>query len=309
MTDQLREHDRSFYTDVPSTLSHAVAIGGALITMVEPHPGHEKAYNRWYEDDHFYAGAMCMPWMMAGRRFVATRDLQLLRYPADSFIAQPVTAGCYIHLYWITVEHFDDHLAWTRSTNLQLTAQDRRFEERTHVFTEFQEYAGATYRDGDGPRDIHSLDYPYGGIVLEVIHAGEGVDRADLDQWVRDVYLPEVVGAPGSGAAQSLRFVSRAAGEPPRAGLGGPTAEEQKAEEEAEQVGPQVMVPQRGFAIPGAARRFTLIHFLDDDPRASWPAWTDHGAAVSAGGLGRLELCAPFIPVLHGTNRYTDELR
>ena len=69
------------------------------------------------------------------------------------------------------------------------------------------------------------------------------------------------------------------------------------------------MVPQRGFAIPGAAGRITLIHFLDDDPRASWPAWADHGAAVAAGGLGRLELCAPFIPVLHGTNRYTDELR
>ena len=81
------------------------------------------------------------------------------------------------------------------------------------MFTEFQEYAGATYRDADGPRDIHSLDYPYGGIVVEVLHAGEGVDRADLDRWVRDDYLPEVVGAPASGAAQSLRFVSRAAGD------------------------------------------------------------------------------------------------
>ena len=83
----------AFYTDVPSKLNHEVAIGGALITMVEPHLGHEKGYNRWYEDDHFYAGAMCMPWMMAGRRYVATRDLQLLRYPEDSWIAQPVTAG------------------------------------------------------------------------------------------------------------------------------------------------------------------------------------------------------------------------
>ena len=54
---------------------------GALITMVQPHVGHERAYNRWYEDDHFYAGAMCMPWMMAGRRFVAARELQVLRYP------------------------------------------------------------------------------------------------------------------------------------------------------------------------------------------------------------------------------------
>ena len=97
-----------FYSEVPQGLSHAVEIGGALITMVEPHLGHEYEYNRWYEDDHFYSGAMAMPWMQAGRRFVATRDLQLLRYPEDSFIAQPVTAGCYIHLYWTTCEPVED---------------------------------------------------------------------------------------------------------------------------------------------------------------------------------------------------------
>ena len=83
-----------FYGELPSTYTHAVAIGGALITMVEPHVGHEYEYNRWYEDDHFYSGAMAMPWIQAGRRFVAPRDLQLLRYPEDSFIARPVTAGC-----------------------------------------------------------------------------------------------------------------------------------------------------------------------------------------------------------------------
>ncbi len=56
-----------FYSEVPQGLSHAVAIGGALITMVEPHVGHEYEYNRWYEDDHFYSGAMAMPWMQAAR--------------------------------------------------------------------------------------------------------------------------------------------------------------------------------------------------------------------------------------------------
>lgn len=35
-----------------------------------------------------------MPWMYAGRRWVATRELQLLRYPEKSAFAQPVTAGC-----------------------------------------------------------------------------------------------------------------------------------------------------------------------------------------------------------------------
>jgi hypothetical protein len=285
-----------FYTDIPSKLTHEVGIGGALITMVEPHVGHERAYNRWYEDDHFYSGAMCMPWMFAGRRFVATRDLQLLRYPQDSWIAQPVTAGCYIHLYWITVRHVADHEAWTRATNLQLTALDRRYEERTHVFTEFQDFAGATYRDAEGPRDIHSLDYPYGGIVLEVVDAHEGTSRDDLDAWLRDEYLPGVQAGPGTDVAQSLRFTCRHT--EARAGRG-----------RGESVS-AVLASQRGFAIPGAERRITIIHFLEHDPRVQWEReFPSHGDKVEASGLGRLELCAPFVPVLHGTDRYVDELR
>ena len=304
MTDQsspAEETPSPFYTDVPATLGHEVAIGGALITMVEPDLGHEQAYNRWYEDDHFYAGALCMPWMMAGRRFVATRELQLLRYPADSFIAQPVTTGCYIHLYWITVHHVADHEAWTRSTNLQLTALDRRFERRTHIFTTFQDFAGATHRAGHAPRDIHSLDYPYEGMVLEVIDAHPGTSRHDLDAWLRDDYLPDVVAAPQSPVAQSLRFTARHVSEdegdpaPPADGADAPA---------------QVMAPQRGFAIPGGGRRITVCHFLDADPRQDWHRqFGDHGERVSASGLGRLELCAPFIPVLQGTDRYVDELR
>ena len=287
-----------FYTDIPSKLTHEVAIGGALITMVEPHVGHERAYNRWYEDDHFYAGAMCMPWMFAGRRFVATRDLQLLRYPEDSWIAQPVTAGAYIHLYWITVGHVADHEAWTRATNLQLTALNRRYEERTHVFTAFQDFAGATYRDAEGPRDIHSLDYPYEGMVLEVIDAHEGTSRDDLDAWLRDDYLPSTLATPGCDVAQSLRFTARHMGSAAGSGSEG-----------RDSVSP-VLASQRGFAIPGAERRVTVIHFLDHDPRADWDRqFGSHGAHVDASGLGRLELCAPFIPVLQGTDRYVDQLR
>ncbi len=284
------------YAELASTLGHEVGIGGALITMVEPHPGHERAYNRWYEDDHFYAGAMCMPWMMAGRRFVATRRLQDLRYPEDSFIAQPVTAGCYIHLYWITVNHVEDHEAWTRSTNLQLTKLDRRFEDRTHIFTTFQDFRGVTYRDPDGPRDIHSLDYPYAGMVLEVIDARPG-GREALDAWLADEYLPGIVGAPGTPVAQSLRFTARH------------VTEEEPATESDREAEP-VMAAHRGFAIPGGARRVTVLHFLDRDPGEDWEQWFgNHDNLVEASGLGRLELCAPFIPVVHGTDRYVDELR
>src|SRR5215207_7256742 len=100
----------SSYSILPTEGPDEVVIGSALITMVEPHVGQERAYNRWYEDDHFYAGAMAMPWMFAGRRWVATRDLQLLRYPDRSAVADPVTAGCYLTTYWITAGRYAEHL-------------------------------------------------------------------------------------------------------------------------------------------------------------------------------------------------------
>jgi len=82
----------SAYSILPSTGPYDTKIGAALITLVEPHVGHERAYNRWYEDDHFYSGAMAMPWMFAGRRWVATADHQALRYPEPSAIADPAEA-------------------------------------------------------------------------------------------------------------------------------------------------------------------------------------------------------------------------
>ena len=80
------------YYHLAQTGPYAPVIGAALITMVEPHVGHEHAYNRWYEDDHFYSGAMAMPWMFAGRRWVAPYFLQPLRYPADSAAPGPAPA-------------------------------------------------------------------------------------------------------------------------------------------------------------------------------------------------------------------------
>lgn len=141
------------YAELAALGPYGVHPGHALITMVEPHPGHEYAYNRWYEDDHYYAGAMAMPWMYAGRRWVATRDLQLLRYPEKSAVAQPVTAGCYISTYWVTDGRYDDHMKWTVGINKRLNRDGRVYQDRTHVFTAFQDHEATVYRDGAaGPR-------------------------------------------------------------------------------------------------------------------------------------------------------------
>ncbi len=83
------------------TRDKPIKLGGALFTMVEPHKGHEVAYNRWYERDHFYAGCMIGAWNITGGRFVATKECKAKRYPADSPICPDPTSGSYLAVYWI----------------------------------------------------------------------------------------------------------------------------------------------------------------------------------------------------------------
>jgi hypothetical protein len=259
---------------------YAPAIGGALITMVQPNPGFEVAYNRWYEDDHFYAGALAMPWMFAGRRWVATPEHRAVRYPADSAIAQPVTTGKYISLYWITEGRTADHLLWSVETNKRLRVDGRGFEERTHVYTSFNDYLGVTYRDQDGPRDIHALDHPYPALVVEVVEGRvAGDDVSALDQWLAQDYVPAVhAGAPA--IAQTLRFRPR----------------------------PLPHTFNDVNDVPGGDRRITLLHLMDSDPLPTWQTtFSGHGQLAADGRVGDLVFCGPFLPTLIGTDRYVQE--
>ena len=278
------------YSELPAVGPYSAAIGSALITLVEPHVGHEQAYNRWYEDDHFFAGAMAMPWMFSGRRWVATRELRDLREPAKSAVMDPVDLGIYIATYWLTEGRYADHMRWTVGTNKRLLADGRVYLERDHIFTAFQEYLGVSYRDQAGPRDIHSLEFPYAGLIVEVIDAAEGRTAQDVVTWLREVRAPQVV-APQAGGpspvAMGLYFTPL------------PLPEDRMS-----------YVKQ----VEGLGRRVTVL-WLTEVPAAD--AWD--GAFRGAGepgsprsapeALGRTELVAPFLPTLPGTETYIDQLR
>ncbi|WP_399926327.1 hypothetical protein [Streptomyces kanamyceticus] len=270
------------YAELAAVGPYGVRPGHALITMVEPHPGHEFAYNRWYEDDHYYAGAMAMPWMYAGRRWVATRDLQLLRYPARSAVAEPVTAGCYLSTYWVTEGRYDEHMKWTVGINRRLNRDGRVHQERTHVFTAFQDHEATVYRDGAaGPRDFHALDHPYEGLVLEVVDAEGPQARRELLEWLLSRHLPRAL----AGSPAAMVTIFRPTPLP----------------------GDRMTYVKQ---VEGVDTRLTLLWFLQEDPRECWEAhFTGRDAAVAGSGLGRVELVAPFIPTVPGTDRYVDQLR
>lgn len=266
------------YYRLAQTGPYAARIGSALITMVEPHPGYDRAYNRWYEDDHYNAGAMAFPWMWAGRRWVAPVPYQKVRYPSDSAVAQPVETGKYISTYWITEGQYESHLRWAVGTNHRLFADGRVFMERDHPFTSFQRYRGPIYRDAEGPRDIHALDYPYGGLVLEVIDSPDSATRERMLEWLEAERVP----AAGSPVAMGMVFQPMPL-----------PADKSKYVKDVE----------------GVETRLTVLWFTEGDSLDAWDEFAGVGDRVAATGLGRVELMAPFTPTLPGTDKYVDELR
>jgi hypothetical protein len=258
---------------------YPVKVGSMLFTMVDPHRGHEIAYNRWYERDHFYAGCMVGPWLFAGRRWVATRALKNLRYPEDSTIARPsVRTGSYVAIYWIHAGHHDEHHEWAGQQARWLYQNGRGFNERTHVHTLMYTHDWTRYRDADPVPLELALDHPYPGMGSIAIERREGVDQATFDAWFRDQYLGRCL--TGSPAALCACWSP---------------------------------VPQRDgpMAIPRVERTEQLdlhLFFLDRPPEATWDQFTALGRDVERSGLARVVFASPWLPTLVGTDRYTDEL-
>ena len=61
--------------------------------------------------------------------------------------------------------------------------------------------------------------------------------------------------------------------------------------------------------VEGIDTRLTILWFTEDDPMDIWGEFAGAGERVAATGLGRVELMAPFIPTLPGTEQYVDQLR
>jgi 2-hydroxychromene-2-carboxylate isomerase len=258
-----------------------VALGAAIFGFVEPHPGAEAAFNRWYERDHLIAAGAMAPWVISTQRWVATRELKALRYPADGPICQPVERGSYLSAIWIQAGRIDDQQAWVAEQMKMLARMDRNFERRDVVTTAGYDYRGGAFRDADGVPPELALDRRFPGVVLAWLERSPDVPLARFESWLIERELPSLLA--GSPIAMALAFAPR-----PKA----------------------PWWPKAAPEVPGIGQRLLISLFSEVDPRECWVrCFAPLGARLAASGKGRVLLVAPFIPVVAGTDRYADELR
>lgn len=259
---------------------YPVKVGSMLFTMVDPHKGCEIAYNRWYERDHFYAGCLVGPWLFAGRRWVATRELKDLRFPEPSPIALPsVKAGSYVAIYWIHAGRHDEHHEWAINQVRWLYRNGRGFTERTHVHTLLYTYDWTFYRDADPVPIELSLDHGFAGMVSIAIEREAGVPQTDLDRWLRESHLPAML-------------------------AGSPIASCSVWSPIPQETTPPMDIPR----VERTDRLDLQLYFLDDAPQAAWGQFETLGKALADSGLGRVVFASPWLPTIVGTDTYTDRL-
>ncbi|WP_334143511.1 hypothetical protein [Rhabdothermincola sp.] len=265
--------------DYPAIPHESIEAGAALFTLVEPHRGHEVAYNRWYERDHFYAGCLIGPLWFAGRRWVATRPLKELRYPATTPFLPDIAAGSYLATYWILKGHEQEAITWGTTQVNWLHPAGRMFEHRDHVHTLMYVHRWALSRDTDGVPAALALDHPFGGLVAVMVDRRESTEPRAMSGWLREQCLPSLMAGTPWALTCALTPIPLPKDAP-------------------------VFQPEN----PGVERRMLLMCFLDSDPRECWDTFAGLGDAVRDGGLGEVSYVAPFIPTIPGTDTYADQL-
>lgn len=162
--------------------NHAVQLNSAILTLIDPWRGHEVEFNRWYERDHLYAGAMLGPNVFSAGRFLA-RDVEKL--------ARRVPAGCnrdegtMLAAYWLASDGAD-YWRWSADNVRRLVAEGRMPGKGTVRAAVFLQRPWAHDCRPDGVPAELALDRRFPVLVatvVEVDHLGD-----DLDQWYRRAF-------------------------------------------------------------------------------------------------------------------------
>jgi hypothetical protein len=276
----------------PNAQDEDVRVGSMLYTLVDPERGHEVAYNRWYERDHFYSGCMIGPWLFAGRRWVATRRLKDLRLPPDtpleSAVTNPVDAGSYLATYFIHKGHEAEHFAWANRQVFELYSNGRGFEQRSHAHTALYFHVGADHRDPDGVPAHMALDHPYQGLVSVHVDRRDDLPHPEFADWFHRVAAPVLFGESEQGDPSPIDQVLHWRPIIPK--------------------GEEGRAPMELGTGPGTRARSMQLMFTTAPAEECWDRVVDYAARVDESGLATVRLAAAFVPTVPGTDTYTDQL-
>lgn len=254
-------------------------LGAGIIALHDPHPGHEHDFNRWYEADHMLGAGTMAPWTIAGARWVATRELRDLRYPADGPWGQS-DRGAYMMLFWIQAGRLGDQQAWVFDEMKKIAEQDRNYEHRDAVTATTYDVVRAVERDDDGVPVVLALSRRYPGAVLVAVERTPTTSLEALGSWLLDDYLGARM--PGSPLPIAVAFTPR-----PK----------------------EPWWPAAAPEVDGVGDRLMVIVFTEVDPREVWDEhFAKIGDEIDAAGVGRVLIAAPFIPCVVGTDTYADQL-
>jgi hypothetical protein len=270
--------------EVAGPEAYPVKVGSMLLTLVDPHKGFERAYNRWYERDHFYGGCMEAQYQIAGSRWVATREMKSLRWPKGDSIASPIDAGSYVAIYWVLKDHQPEWDEWSLVQVKDLYENGRGFAERSHVHTATYQYVGVDYRDEDAVPLTLALDHKYDAIVAVWLDGRDGRDAAATHADLSKELLPEVL------AGSNLEIAASWIPSPAFRGAG--------------RSGTPMALGSPG----GEENRVCQLFFVGGDVRGELDRLHAYTDGIEKAGIADVLLAAPFLRTSAGTDKYVDEI-
>lgn len=135
-----------------------IEIGTAIVSYIEPHPGQARAFNEWYELDHFPAAVLAGPGVFSGARFIATSECKAMR--VGTLLGDP-QRGTFLAVAWVLPGKQAEWDAWVGREMETITAEGRLFPGRDHVHTAVYRFVRAT---GTRPA-IVALDARFAGVI------------------------------------------------------------------------------------------------------------------------------------------------
>ena len=197
------------------TATWTVGLDAVDISLVDVHPGHERAFHDWYESDHFYAGGVLAPGVLSGRKWYAPAALRAARYLAVDSPFPDRDAGTNLATYFQNEgSGYETFQAWVMPQLVELRAAGRMFTERTPVNIGFWTFDGVVdAATCSSVPPLVALEHPFAAAVLGVRDVGWSGRSVRRRRAARD--------AGAAPVAQARQCPERQSGRPVRDWPGG----------------------------------------------------------------------------------------